>query len=426
MIRLGYYGFTYRQTPVELRERIVFGDGALAERVAPLLGQAGIAEVYPLSTCNRTELYVVQLGDGDADGLVRSLFAGLAGADVDVDRFLERAAGLEAARHLLEVAAGLDSMVMGEPQILGQVKEFQDMARRHKLMGTVTERLLQAAIRAGKRAREETEIGQGAVSVSFAAVELARKIFGDFEHKTAALIGVGEMGALCARHLQAHGVHRLYLLNRTFERSVELARELTGIPVPIEEMYATLAQCDIVISATAAPGFVIQADPFRETVAARRREILLVDIAIPRDIEPAVGDLAGMFLYDIDDLEGIVDANRRKRETEADRVRLLLREELDGFARWLESLGVTPTIVALRDKFEAIRRRELDSYRNAPPRERELAERVTRAFMNKLLHPPVTRLKDMPTEAEKLRCSDALNRLFELDHPAAEPEAHER
>lgn len=425
MIRLSYYGFTYRQTPVELRERVVLTDDALAARVAPLLGQAGITEVYPLSTCNRTELYVVQLGDGDADGPVRALFAGLAGADVRADRYLERATGLEAARRLLEVAAGLDSMVMGEPQILGQVKEFQDKARRHQLLGTVTERLLQTAIHAGKRAREETEIGQGAVSVSFAAVELARKIFGGFEHKTATLIGVGEMGALCARHLQAHGVHRLYLLNRTFERSVELARELTGIPVPIEELYATLAQSDIVVSATAAPGFVIQAGPFRESVAARRREILLVDIAIPRDIEPAVGDLAGVFLYDIDDLEGIVDANRRKRETEVDKVRLILLDELNAFARWLGSLDVTPTIVALRGKFETIRRRELDGYRNAPPQERELAERVTRAFMNKLLHAPVTRLKELPSESDKLRCSEALNRLFELEHPPADPEAHE-
>jgi glutamyl-tRNA reductase len=425
MIRLGYHGFTYRKTPVELREKIVLGDAALADRVALLVGRAGIAEVYPLSTCNRTELYTVQLGEGEADGPVRELFAALAGEGVDVERYMERAAGLDAVAHLLEVAAGLDSMVMGEPQILGQVKEFYEKARHHQLVGTVLDRLLQAAIRAGKRAREETEIGQGAVSVSFAAVELARKIFGSFEHKSAALIGVGEMGALCARHLQANGVHKLYLLNRTFERSVELARELTGIPVPFEDLYLTLAQSDIVISSTAAPGFVIQAAPFREIVAARRREILLVDIAIPRDVEPTVGDLAGVFLYDIDDMEGIVDANLRKRQAEAEKVRDILHQESDGFARWLETLGVKPTIVALRERFESIRRQEIGAHRNLSPAERELAERITRGFMNKLLHTPVTRLKDVPTEADKLRCSEVIARLFDLEQPPTREEDYE-
>jgi glutamyl-tRNA reductase len=382
-----------------------------------LLGREGIVELYPLSTCNRTEFYLVHGEESQPAVLVGEFLREISGGSFQPAEHADELTDLDAATHLLEVAAGLDSMVMGEPQILGQVKEAYEKARRAKLFGTVLDRLLQIAFKAGKRAREETDIGMGAVSVSFAAVELARKIFGHLEHKVATLIGVGEMGTLCARHLQGAGIHRLHLVNRTYERSVELAGELEGQPVPIEQLYPTLAQSDIVISSTAAPGFVIQAEPFRAQAALRRRECLLVDIAIPRDIEPSVGDLPGVFLYDIDDLTGIVDANLRKRQFEAEKVRRILDEELQLFIRWLESLGVKPTIIALRQKLEDIRQQELGGLKNLTERERELVDRATRGYMNKVLHPPVTNLREATSDEEKIAFSHALNRLFQLEPP---------
>ena len=266
MIHLLYIGATYRKTPVEIRERMVLSEETLHRQVAGLVGRQGIVELYPLSTCNRTEIYVVHGEDGQPAEAVRSLLVELSGGAFVPGQHADELADLDAANHLLEVASGLDSMVMGEPQILGQVKEAYEKARHAKLLGTVLDRLLQTAFKAGKRARDETDIGMGAVSVSFAAVELARKIFGHLEHKVATLIGVGEMGTLCAKHLQSAGIHKLFLVNRTFERSEELARELEGQPVPIEELYATLARSDIVISSTAAPGFVIHAEPLRAQV----------------------------------------------------------------------------------------------------------------------------------------------------------------
>lgn len=427
MVHLLYIGATYRKTPVEIRERMVLTDETLHRKVAGLVGRQGIVELYPLSTCNRTEIYVAHGEEGQPAEAVRSLLVEISGGAFVPEQHADELTDLDAANHLLEVASGLDSMVMGEPQILGQVKEAYEKARHAKLLGTVLDRLLQTAFKAGKRARDETDIGMGAVSVSFAAVELARKIFGHLEHKVATLIGVGEMGTLCAKHLQSAGIHKLFLVNRTFERSVELAGELEGQPVPIEELYATLAHSDIVISSTAAPGFVIHAEPFRTQASSRRGECLLVDIAIPRDIEPAVGDLPGVFLYDIDDLTGIVDTNIRKRQQEAEKARLLLAEELQIYTRWLESLGVKPTIVALREKFEAIRQEELRGYKSLTNHEREMVERATRGFMNKVLHAPVTNLREAPTEEEKIQFSHALNRLFRLEaHPPADGEPDDK
>lgn len=414
MIEIVCIGASFKRTPVEIRETLVLSAEDLERLSRELLGDAGIIELFYLSTCNRNEFYLALTEPELGRRRFHQFLSHLAGPTLDPARHLDDLAGLPAVHHLMEVAAGLDSMVMGEPQILGQVKDAYERGKQAKTIGSVLDRVLQTSLKSGKRAREETDIGVGAVSVSYAAVELARKIFGNLSHRTAALIGMGEMGTLCAKHLLAGGIQKIFLLNRTFERSQELATELNGIPVPLEEVYPAMAQADIVISSTSAPGYVIQAAPFRLHAVQRKRELLLIDIAIPRDIEPAFGDLPGVFLYDIDDLEVIVDANLRKRQAEAEKVREILREELDLFAQWLQSLEVKPAIIALRERFEQIRRDELTGFRNLPDRERDMLERATRGYMNKLLHTPITNLKDASTAEEQIALTSALNALFQL------------
>jgi glutamyl-tRNA reductase len=357
-----------------------------------------------LSTCNRVEIY----GQSDAEGgaeerLVDFLCAFHGKTRAELDAHVYRLAGADAVRHAFRVAASLDSMVLGEPQILGQVKEAYRTAEAAGALGSALIALRNRSLAAAKRARSETGIGQNAVSVSYVAVELARKIFGSLRDRNVLLVGTGKMSALAARHLVQGGARATVLGIRSLDHAVELAAALGGRSAPLSALRDEMAVADIVISGTGAPGLVIEQADVEAARAHRRgrhqRPLFLIDIAVPRDVEPAVAKLDGVFLYDLDDLRTVSEANLRERRKEAAAAEAIVEREAREFLEWQKSLEVVPLLKALRQRAEEIRRAELDKARRklgplTPEQERAL-EAATEAIVQKLLHPPTVQLKEM-------------------------------
>jgi glutamyl-tRNA reductase len=344
--------------------------------------------------------------------------AGANGA-VDLDPHLYVHRGREAVRHLFRVASSLDSMVVGEPQILGQLKEFYARAAAAGTTGAVLHRCFHKAFSVAKRVRTETGVAGRAVSISSAAVELASKIFDRLEDKTAMLIGAGKMGELAARHLLAHGVGSMIVTNRTFDRAVELARDFQATPVPFERFTKYLPMADIVIGSTAATAFVLTEPLLAEALRERKyRPIFCIDLSVPRNFDPRINEMDNVYLYDIDDLGERAGDNLDERAKEAEKAERLVGEEVETFWRWLEQLEVVPTIVALRQKVEAIRRGELqktfNSWKDLSESEREALDSLTSAIVNKILHTPITRLKQKDHRTEAFYV-DATRRLFDLE-----------
>src|SRR5581483_7286810 len=350
-----------------------------------------------LSTCNRAELYVTC---DDLPAARRGLiqFVGEVGG-VDPPLLAPHVydvIDLEAARHLFRVAAGLDSLVVGEPQILGQVKEAHSAAGRARTTGPVLNRLFQASFVVGKRVRTETSLGAGAVSIGYAAVSLARKIFGDLGGRSVVVLGAGEMGKLTARHLKAQGVHHITMISRTMAHAARAAEAIGGASVaPWEDMDASLAAADIVITATGAAAPILTKARVEAIVRSRRsRPLFLIDIAVPRDVEPAAGELEQVFLYNIDDLQAAVRENLARRASEVARADEIVNEEVDKFGAWFRSRGAIPTVVALRQRFETIRRAELERLAaGLPPDARARVDDITRLIVEKLLLSPTEQLK---------------------------------
>ena len=355
-------GMNHRTAPVAMREQLALEEEKIREILADLSGRGLLQEVMILSTCNRVEVYGVAAVPGEARSQAFSQLGSHRGvAWRALEPLLYTATGDEAALHAFRVAASLDSMVLGEPQILGQVKDAFALAQSAGTAGPVLHALMSQAFSAAKRVRSETLVGRLAVSISYAAVELARRIFEGLEGKAVLLVGAGEMSELAARHLIDHGALPIYVANRTWSRAEELARGLGGVPVPFDQLEATLARVDIVITSTAAPEPVVTAAQVRAALHARRgRPLFFIDIAVPRNVEPAVNDLEGAFCYDIDDLRAVVESNLKERQREAQRAQALLKREVDKFVGRLQQLEVVPTIVSLREKLEAIRRAELE------------------------------------------------------------------
>ncbi len=413
-------GLSHHTAPVELREQVAFANGRLEPALRELLAVPGVTEGVILSTCNRVE--VVACG-GDPRGLTAALPGFIAqehGVGVPVlASHLYTLHGREAVRHLFRVAASLDSMIVGEPQILGQMKEQYQAAATLGASGPVLHRAFHKAFSVAKRVRNETGIAQKAVSVGSAACELARGIFDTMHDKTALLLGAGAMGEITARQLLAHGVSSLLVANRTFDRAVELARELGGDPVPLERVARYLALADLVVGAAGGAEFLLDGPMLEEVMRVRRhRPMFLIDLAVPRSIDPAVNDLDGVYLYDIDDLEGVLADNRGARAQEAVKAEGIIDGEVDAFWHWLEGLDVIPTIVALREKVDAIRRRELARHEAAlaglEPAERAAVERVTTAIVNKILHMPMTALRRLQAGDADAAALEAARRLFRL------------
>jgi glutamyl-tRNA reductase len=419
-------GLSHHTAPVEVRERVAFANGKLEPALRGLVASPGVQEGVIVSTCNRVEVVVC---GGDPDAVAAALPAFIARTNGLPDETLRGRVythrDREAVRHLFRVASSLDSMVVGEPQILGQLKEQYALAAALGASGRVLHRCFHRSFSVAKRIRSETGIAEKAVSVGSAAVQLACDIFDRFDDKTALLIGVGTMGEVTARQLLGRGVGTLMVANRTFERATDVARQLGGVAVPFEQVRRVLHLADLVICA-AGGDMLIRSPQVEEARRERRgRPMLLIDLAVPRAVEPAVNDLDGVYLFDVDDLDGVIEENRGARATEALRAETIVDTEVDAFWNWLQGLDVVPTIVALRERLEAIRQREVERHVAAlgavDPRQREAIERLTRSIVNKILHDPVTALRRHQAERGESFYVEAARSLFRLagDEPSA-------
>ncbi|NPB09302.1 MAG: glutamyl-tRNA reductase [Thermodesulfobacteria bacterium] len=416
-------GLNHRTAPVEIREKLSFA-GRDFDPVSLFLELPLVREAFFLSTCNRVEiLFVTREPEAAVEG-VKEVWA--RANDLPVSSFephLYQFRNREAVKHLFRVASGLDSLVLGEPQILGQLKEAYRRAAERRATGVILNRLLHKTFSVAKRIRSETGIGSHAVSVSYAAVELAKKIFGDLREKSAMLIGAGEMAELAAQHLLAQGVEKLIVANRTLSRAIELAERFRGEAISLEELEDYLLKVDIVISSTGAPHYILTAEQVKRLMRPRKmRPIFFIDIAVPRDIEPAVNEIENVFLYDIDDLKAVVEENLAYRRKEAARAERIIEEEALKFEAWLEQLEVYPTIVALRQKAEAIRRKELEKtlshLRGKVDEETiEALETLTKSLVNKLLHDPIIYLKNR-YHRDGQQVVDFTRKIFNLDGEA--------
>lgn len=413
-------GMNHLTAPVDVREQLALEEEKIREILADLHGRGLFAELMILSTCNRVEVY----GVAEAPGEARQAAWGRLGAQRglrlrDIEPMVYTKTDDEAVRHAFRVASSLDSMLVGEPQILGQVKEAFALAQSASTVGPLLHALMAQAFSVAKAVRTETEVARHAVSVSFAAVELGRKIFGGLDGKSVLLVGAGEMAELAARHLVEHGVLAVHVANRTFSRAEELARRLGGTALPFDELYAMMARVDIVIASTAAPLPIIRAADVERALHTRRaRPLFFVDIAVPRNVEPAVNDLDNAFCYDIDDLRAVVESNLRERHREAQRAEALVAREVERFGTRRRDLEVVPTIVSLKDKLETLRRGELDKalgrLPHADDETRRVMEALSQAIVNKVLHAPVVKLRDSSRAGHGHRWIELISELFGL------------
>lgn len=372
----------------------------LGPAVSDLVHRPGIIEGMILSTCNRVEVAVSGEEQTDAQSALREFLANYHQCDLGAyEKYFYWHRQQEVVQHLFRVASSLDSMLVGEPQILGQMKRAHAIAREAGAMHGQLDESIMHAFAVAKRVRSETAIGNSAVSVSYAAVELAKKIFGDLAGKTIFVIGAGKMSELAAKHLLRSGASQIYVTNRTPQRAAELAQAFKGTPIPYLDLGAHLHKADIVISSTGAPHFVLEKAHVEKVLSARRnRPMFFVDIAVPRDIDPAVNELNNAYVYDIDDLGQVVDANKKQREREAVWAEEIVGEEVQKMLKRLASRELAPTIIALEQRLNLIRESELERHRghlsDLTPQQREAVEAVTRGMVNKIMHGPITELKN--------------------------------
>lgn len=422
-------GASHRTAPIELRERLAFGRGELAGALAALADAPG-AEAVVLSTCNRTELYLAGGDGGVALEQAEAMLAERLGVSPsEAARWLYVRRDREAAQHLFRVAAGLDSMIVGEPQIQGQVREAYASSReaaaaRGPVVGPALNRMFQTALSVGGRVRSETGLGVGAASVSSAAVELAKKIFGSLKGRRALVLGAGEMSEVTLECLRGEGVRTAVVANRTYARAAELAERWGGTAIHWEEFAGALAEVDIVICSTAAPRPVLTLERFRAALPkGARRPLCIIDIAIPRDVETTVGDQENVFLYNVDDLQGIVDASLDRRRAELPAAEGIVADGVEDFWGWYASLAVVPTIRALRDHGERVRQdeveRALSRLRHLGDEDRAAVDALTRSLLAKLLHAPTTRLREAAGNGRGTGVIDTVRYLFELDPTTA-------
>ncbi len=414
-------GVNHKTAPVEVRERLNFTADSLPAALAALRRRDGIREGLILSTCNRVEITAVAEDGADLNHLAEKFLAETRGIDPDwIAPYLYRYDDEKAIRHLFRVAASLDSMVVGEPQILGQLKAAFAVAKAEGAVTGVLEAILTRAFRVAKRVRSETSIGESAVSVSFVAVELARQIFGSLNDKTVMIIGTGKMSELAARHLRRAGAARILVANRTRERAVEMAKLFDGTVVDYDRFLDFLPEVDILIASSGAPHYIVKKQDVRRAVEARRnRPVFLIDIAVPRNIEPAVNELDNVFLYDIDDFQDVVDENLRGRLREAEEAEDIIEEEVRGMVARLKIREVAPTIVSLQQQLEEIRAGELERCQaklaSLSPEQREAVEVLTRGLINKIAHGPISELRRQASEPNGVECIEIIRRVFRLD-----------
>ncbi|UTR15491.1 glutamyl-tRNA reductase [Salipaludibacillus sp. LMS25] len=417
----------YKTTPVEIREKFSFQDD-LEDALIKLRQSKSILENVVISTCNRTELYVVadQLHTGRYYTKVfLSEWFGI--AKEEFSHYLQVREDEHAIEHLFRVACGLDSMVLGETQILGQVRASFLAAQKQDTTGTIFNQLFKQAVTLAKRAHSETAIGENAVSVSYAAVELGKKIFGDFTDKKVLLMGAGKMSELTAKHLSSNGVNDITVINRTKQKAEELAKKFLGRAEDMNRLDQSLEATDIMISSTGSKNYVITKGEVLNLVKKRNgRPLFLVDIAVPRDLDPELADLDNVYLYDIDDLQGIVAANLEERKQEAEKIELMVEEELIDFSQWLDTLGVVPIITALREKATSIQADTMESLErklsSLSEREKKVIRKHMKSIINQLLRDPITALKEVPGEENADELLTYLTKVFALEDHLNEQE----
>lgn len=405
---------------VEIRDRLLFSAHELERGLTLLKSHGAFSESLILSTCNRIELYSVMADERDARNTLLDFLSSFHNIPrTEFESHFYSYSGGEAVAHLFDVAASLDSLVVGEYQILGQVKDAHTAAQRMGNTGTVLNRLFQAAITAGKRVRAETRIGEGSLSVSFAAVKLAKKILGQLEHRTALIVGAGEMSELTVKHLKQTGIGRVIFTNRTLEKSMALVREHGGRAVEYPEMKKVLHECDVVISATASPHYVLSVADIEAAMQRRNNQpMFLIDIAAPRDIHPDVGGLYNVFLYNIDDLTRVTHDSTHARKAEIEKVNAILDKEIKNFYAWYESLRVRPLLVSLRERFESIRDNELKRYasdiESLSPEARDFIKTFAASLTDKMLQEPSKNLITLSCGEDGDTVAENISRVFKL------------
>jgi glutamyl-tRNA reductase len=414
-------GISHRTAPVELRERVDFQARDLSTALRALSERGSAREAVVVSTCNRAEMYVAcDDAEPTRNDLMRFLSEFNQVASAEIAPHIYDVTDLDAARHLFRVAAGLDSLVVGEPQILGQVKEAHTVASEAHTAGPVLNRLFHASFAVGKRVRTDTGLGSGAVSVSYAAVALAKKIFGDLDGRNVVVIGAGEMGKLTAIHLKSQNVRQITIVSRTMSHAARTAEAIGGASAaPWDELDAVLGAGDIVVTATGATNPILTKAHIETVMRPRRnRPLFIIDIALPRDVEAEAGEIEQVFLYNLDDLQATVRENLARRSSEVQRAEAIVDEEVQKFGAWFRSRGAIPTVVALRERFETIRRQELErldfKMSSLPPEARARVDEITHLIVEKLLLTPTEQLKSLGDADTVGAYSEALTRLFGL------------
>lgn len=428
--RVVVLGLNHESAPLAVREGVAFSEEEVSAAFQQIGPESEAVECALVSTCNRTEVYLVSPHPEATLGVVTHVLNEMKHVDVmGQTEWTYRFFDSDAVHHLFRVACGLDSMLVGEAQIFSQIKQAYDRASEAGKVGFLLNRLFQAALHVGKRARTETDIGAGAVSVSSAAVGLAEKVFGDLSNRTALLIGAGETARLAAEHLVEHGIAHVIISNRTPERGEALARNVRGVTLPFEQRLRAIPDADIVISATSAPGVLLTQSDIEPIMRHRsRRPLLMIDLAVPRDIDPSINELDTIFLYDIDALTVMVEQNLARRRKEIPKVEAIIRKELGEFLAWYDSLAVTPLIKVLREHLEAIRQEQLRRYEHQFTEEdRTRLDQFTRTLVNRILHQPLTQLRGFPQDARwgNMRL-DTVRLLFGLEAEHETPDDPDR
>ncbi|MFB6467957.1 glutamyl-tRNA reductase [Cytobacillus sp. Hz8] len=414
-------GLNHKTAPVEIRERLTFNQSHIGDAMHALNQKKSILENVIVSTCNRTEIYAVvdQLHTGRY--YVKEFLSQWFNMEIDEFSpylFIYEQDG--AIEHLFKVVCGLDSLVLGETQILGQVRTSFLLGQEEKTTGTIFNQLFKQAITLAKKAHSETEIGANAVSVSYAAVELAKKIFGHLKHKHVLILGAGKMGELAIQNLYSNGVSKVTVINRTFEKAQDLANRFAGNAKSLDELETALIEADILISSTGSKDFVITKEMMATVEKMRKgKPLFMVDIAVPRDLDPQISELENIFLYDIDDLEGIVEANLQERKKAAAEIYLMIESEIVEFNHWLNMLGVVPVISALREKAQMIQSETMKSIERKLPnlseREIKILNKHTKSIINQMLKDPILQAKEIATRKDAHRAMDLFVQIFNIE-----------
>ncbi|RST76237.1 glutamyl-tRNA reductase [Siminovitchia acidinfaciens] len=414
-------GLNYQTAPVEVRERLAFAEGDLASAMTTLKNKKSILENIIVSTCNRTEVYAVVDQIHTGRYYIKEFLAEWFQIDQkDFSDHLFIHEHERAVEHLYKVTCGLDSMILGETQILGQIRDSFLLGQEKGTTGTVFNHLMRQAVTLAKRAHSETEIGANAVSVSYAAVELAKKVFGQLTDKHVLIIGAGKMSELAIKNLYSNGATKVTVVNRTFERAENLASQFNGQAKPLSELQCAVMEADIVISSTGSQEYVLTKDMMTQVEKMRRgRSLFLVDIAVPRDLDPGISEIESFFLYDIDDLEGIVQANLAERKNAAEEIMGMIEKEIVEFNEWLNMLGVVPVITALREKALSIQAQTMKSIERKIPdlteRERKVISKHTKSIINQMLKDPILQVKEFSGEANAAEKIAIFKQIFDLE-----------